>query len=122
MRTAISASRARKFGIPLSDNDVAVLALYRAAFIRFGLDVQYSSLNGNMSMSMPAWRDLLVEVDRAGNQLSYLAADSLFQVVKKMEAENRIIFVTGNAAGSTALRRLGDEIRSRGLQLDASAQ
>ena len=112
-------NRARRFGIPLSDNDVAVLALYRAAFIRFGLDVQYSSLNGNMSMSMPAWRDLLVEVDRAGNQLSYLAADSLFQVVKKMEAENRIIPVTGNAAGATALRRLGDEIRSRGLVVSA---
>jgi hypothetical protein len=111
--------RARKFGIPLTDNDVAVLALYRAAFIRFGLDVQYSSLNGNMSMSMPAWRDLLGEVDRAGNQLSYLAADSLFQVVKRMEAENRIIPVTGNAAGPTALRRLGDEIRSRGLVVSA---
>jgi hypothetical protein len=112
-------SRARKFGIPLSDNDVGVLALYRAAFIRFGLDVQYSSLNGSMMSNMPAWRDLLVEVDRAGNQLNYLAADSLFQLVKRMEAENRIIPVTGNAAGATALRRLGEEIRARGLTVSA---
>jgi hypothetical protein len=112
-------SRARRFGIPLTDNDIAVLALYRAAFIRWGLDVQYSSLNGNMMSNMPAWRDLLVEVDRAGNQLNYLAADSLFQVVKMMEAENRIIPVTGNAGGPTALRRLGEEIRSRGLVVSA---
>ena len=112
-------ARARSFGIPLSDNDVGVLALYRAAFIRFGLDVQYSSLNGNMSMNMPDWRNLLLEVDRAGNQLNYLAADSLFQFVKKMEAENRIIPVTGNAAGATALRRIGDEIRARGLTVSA---
>ena len=112
-------SRARKFGIPLSDNDVGVLALYRSAFIRYGLDVQYSSLNGSMMGNMPGWRELLLEVDRAGNQLNYLAADSLFQFVKKMEAENRIIPVTGNAAGPTALRRLGDEVRSRGLVVSA---
>ena len=111
--------RARRFGIPLSDNDMAVLALYRAAFIRHGLDVQYSSLNGNMMSNMPAWRDLLVEVDRAGNQLNYLAADSIFQVVKRMQAENRIIPVTGNAGGATALRRLGDEIRARNLVVSA---
>ena len=112
-------SRVRRFGIPLSDNDIGVLALYRSAFIRFGLDVQYSSLNGTMMSSMPAWRDLLVEVDRAGHQLNYLAADSLFQVVKKMEAENRIIPVTGNAGGAIALRRLGDEIRARGMVVSA---
>src|SRR4051812_3016541 len=59
-------ARARGFGIPLSDTDIGILALYRSAFIRFGLDVQYSSLNGNMVSAMPAWRDLLLEVDRAG--------------------------------------------------------
>jgi hypothetical protein len=112
-------SRARKFGIPLNDNDVSVLALYRSAFIRYGLDVQYSSLNGTMTTSMPAWRDLLVEVDRSGNHLNYLAADSLYQFVKKMEAADRIIPVTGNAAGPTALRALGDEIRARGLVVSA---
>jgi hypothetical protein len=36
-----------------------------------------------------------------------------------MQAENRIIPVTGNAAGPTALRRLGDEIRARGLEVSA---
>jgi hypothetical protein len=112
-------NRARHFGIPLSDNDIGVLALYRSAFIRFGLDVQYSSLNGSMMSSMPAWRDLLVEVDRSGKQLNYLAADSLFQFVKTMEAENRIIPVTGNAGGTVALRQLGDEIRTRGLVVSA---
>lgn len=109
--------RARAFGIPLADTDVETLAMYRAAFIRNGLDVQYSSLNGQMMSNMPAWRDLLTEVDRSGQQLNYLAADSLFQFVKTMEAENRIIPVTGNAAGPSALRKLGDEIRARGLEV-----
>src|SRR5205823_122870 len=41
------ARRVAAFGIPLDANDL-----------------------------MPVWRDLLVEVDRAGNHLNYLAADS----------------------------------------------
>lgn len=109
--------RARSFGIPLTEHDIEVLAMYRAAFIRHGLDVQYSSLNNSMMGNMPVWRDLLTEVDRAGNRLNYLAADSLFQVVKSMQATNRIIPVTGNAAGPKALRELGDEIRARGLEV-----
>lgn len=111
--------RARAFGIPLDANDVYMISVYRAAFIRNGLDVQYSSIDNNFQSSMPVWRDLLVEVDRAGNQLNYLAADSLFQFVKQMHATNRIIPVTGNAAGPRALRALGDEIRSRGLTVSA---
>src|SRR5207302_2712388 len=65
------------------------------------------------------WRDLLVEVDRSGSQLNYLAADSLFQLIKKMEAANLIIPVTGNVAGPRALRAVGDEIRARGLVVSA---
>ena len=111
--------RAASFGIPLDTNDLHRLSVYRAAFIRNGLDVQYSSIDNNRQGSMPVWRDLLVEVDRAGNQLNYLAADSLFQFVKTMQAANRIIPVTGNVAGPRALRALGDEIRSRGLVVSA---
>ena len=72
-----------------------------------------------MMGNMPVWRELLLETDRAGNQLNYLAADSLFQYVKYMQASNRIVPVTGNAAGPSALRRIGDEIRARGLVVSA---
>jgi hypothetical protein len=72
-----------------------------------------------MMGNMPGWRELLTEVDRAGHQLNYLAADSLYQFVRQMEAENRIIPVTGNAGGAIALRRVGDEIRARGLVVSA---
>jgi hypothetical protein len=112
-------AKAASFGIPLSAQDMDILRMYRAAFIRYGLDVQYSSLSGNMMGNMPGWRELLTEVDRAGHQLNYLAADSLYQFVRQMEVENRIIPVTGNAAGAIALRRLGDEIRARGLAVSA---
>lgn len=111
--------RAASFGIPLDANDIYAVSVYRAAFIRNGLDVQYSSIDNNRQGNMPVWRDLLLEVDRAGHQLNYLAADSLFQFVKAMHAANKIIPVTGNVAGPKALRALGDEIRARGLAISA---
>jgi hypothetical protein len=111
--------RVAAFGIPLDANDLYTVSVYRAAFIRNGLDVQYSSVDNNRMGNMPVWRDLLVEVDRAGNQLNFLAADSLFHFIKGMEAANKIIPVTGNVAGPKALRAVGDEIRARGLVLSA---
>ncbi len=111
--------RIATFGIPLDANDLYTILQYRTAFIRNGLDVQYSSIDSRPQGNMPVWRDLLVEVDRSGHQLNYLAADSLFQFVRTMEAENRIIPVTGNVAGPTALRAVGDEIRARGLVVSA---
>jgi hypothetical protein len=111
--------RVAAFGIPLDANDIYTISIYRAAFIRNGLDVQYSSIDNRGMGNMPVWRDLLVEVDRAGNHLNYLAADSLFQFIKGMEAANKIIPVTGNVAGPTALRAVGDEIRARRLVVSA---
>jgi hypothetical protein len=111
--------RVAAFGIPLDANDLYTVSIYRAAFIRNGLDVQYSSIDNSRMGSMPVWRDLLVEVDRAGTQRNYLVADSTFQFIKGMEAANRIIPVTGNVAGPKALRAVGDEIRARGLVVSA---
>lgn len=111
--------RVAAFGILLDANDIYTVSIYRAAFIRNGLDVQYSSIDNRGMGNMPVWRDLLVEVDRAGHQLNYLAADSLYQFIKAMEAANKIIPVTGNVAGPKALRAVGDEIRARGLVVSA---
>ena len=111
--------RVAAFGIPLDATDIYTISVYRAAFIRNGLDVQYASIDNRGMGNMPVWRDLLVQVDRSGAQLNYLAADSLFQFIKGMEAANKIIPVTGNVAGPKALRAVGDEIRARGLVISA---
>ena len=110
-------SRVTKFGVPLDDHDLDVIHLYRAAFIRDGLDVQYSSIDNSPSRGMPGWRDLIVETDRAGHQLNYFASEDAFQYIKSMEARNLIVPITGNVAGPTALPAVAREIASRGLKL-----
>jgi hypothetical protein len=109
--------RVTKFGVPLDDHDLDVIHLYRAAFIRDGLDVQYSSIDNSPSRGMPGWRDLIVETDRSGHQLNYFASEDAFQFIKSMEARNLIIPVTGNVAGATALPAVAREIASRGLKV-----
>jgi hypothetical protein len=103
------------YGIPLDQRDLAILQGYRDAFVRFQLQVQYSSLDGRLQRTMPSWRDLLLATDRQGSQLNFLATDDAYRYVRRMHAENRIVPVTGDAAGPTALRAVGDEIRARGL-------
>jgi hypothetical protein len=109
----------RAFGFGMDTRDSLTVTMYHAAFVRDGLDVQYSSLDARPPGSMPGWRTLLLARDRAGNQANYLAADSSFQFVKSMHARNLIIPVTGDVAGPVALGRVADDIRSRGLTLSA---
>jgi hypothetical protein len=105
--------RVRAIGLPFDSADVRALAAYRNAFVQNGFYVNYSSLDMRPMYNMPGWGALLVARDRAGQQLNYLAADSLFRVVKTMHAENRIVPITGNVAGPVALAAVGDELRRR---------
>jgi len=109
--------RVAAFGVPLDDQDIGVVHQYRAAFVRDGLDVQYSSIDNSPARGMPGWRDLLVETDRSGHQLNYFASEDAFQYIKSMEARNLIVPVTGNVAGPIALPAVAREIAGRGLKV-----
>ena len=58
----------------------------------------------------PTYRDLLLETDRRGRQLCYLASEDDFQFVKGLEARDLIVPVVGNLAGSRALAAIGQDI------------
>jgi hypothetical protein len=111
--------RVQAFGLGLDTKDSAIVVTYRNAFVREGLSVQYGSLDGKYQPSVPLWRDLLLETDRAGTQQNYLAADSAFRYVKSMHARNLIVPVIGNVAGPRAVAAIADEVRRRGETVTA---
>jgi hypothetical protein len=111
--------RVREMGIPLDRYDSLTVGRYRSAFIRDGLDVQYSSLDGRIQRNMPGWRSLLLGVDRSGVQGNYLAADSSFRFVQRLHERNLIVPVTGNLAGPQALAAVAAEMRARGEVVSA---
>jgi hypothetical protein len=114
-----SNERIARFGIPLTPHDREMIDRYRATFISEGLDTRYSSIGRNNRGDYPSFGRLIMETDRAGRQLSYLADENAFQFVRTMELGDRIIPVVGNVAGDKALKAIGAYAAERGLKVSA---
>ena len=102
-----SNERILKFGVPLTAHDQQVIDRYRSAFITEGLDTRFSSLGRNNRFDYPSFGRLIMETDREGRHLSYLADEKAFQYVRTMQLNDKIIPVVGNVAGDKAVRAIG---------------
>jgi len=108
-----------KFGVPLTARDREVIDRYRATFVSEGLDTRFSSIGRNNRYDYPSFGRLIMETDRNGRRISYLADESAFQLVRTMQLEDRIIPVVGNVAGEKAVRAIGGYATERGLKVSA---
>jgi hypothetical protein len=117
-RRAIN-ERIARFGVPLTAHDREVIDRYRATFVNEGLDTRYSSIGRNNRGDYPSFGRLIVETDRAGRQISYLADEKAFQFVRTMQINDRIIPVVGNVAGDKAVKAIGAYAAERGLNVSA---
>jgi hypothetical protein len=109
----------RKTGMKLSDQDHATIDRFHSQFIRAGLSLQFQSTGRPAREYYPTYRDLLLETDRRGRQLCYLASEDDFQFVKGLQARDLIVPVVGNLAGPHALAAIGQEIARRGEKVSA---
>ena len=109
----------RKSGIKVSEQDLATIDRFHGQFIRAGLSLQFQSTGRPAREYYPTLRDLLLETDRRGRQLSYLASEDDFQFVKGLEAKDLIVPVVGNLAGPHALAAIGQEVARRGEKVSA---
>jgi hypothetical protein len=116
VQSALS-QRIRRFGIPLSTLDLETIARIRDAFVRDSLDLRYSSIGRAPRPYHPAYRQLLLERDRAGRQANFLATEDGFQFLKTMEARDLVVPVVGNAAGDHALTAIGQLVAERGEKI-----
>ena len=109
----------RKTGMAVPDRDLATIDRFHGQFVRAGLGLQFQSTGRPAREYYPTYRDLLLETDRRGRQLCYLAAEDDFQFVKGLEARDLIVPVVGNLAGPHALAAIGQEIARRGEKVSA---
>jgi hypothetical protein len=109
----------RKTGMMLSDRDLATIDRFHAQFTRAGLGLQFQSTGRPAREYYPTYRDLLLETDRRGRQLCFLASEDDFQYVKSLEARDLIVPVVGNLAGPHALAAIGQEVARRGEKVSA---
>ena len=101
-----SNARIDRYGVALDARDHQVIDRYRAIFVRDGLDTRYSSLGRNNRNNYPSFGRLMMETDRAGRLLSYLADETAYQFVRSMQLRDRIVPVVGNVAGDKAVKAI----------------
>ncbi len=114
-----SNDRITNYHVPLDAHDREVLDRYRAEFVQDGLETRYSSLGRNNRGDYPSFRDLIIATNRDGREVSYLASERAFDVIRDMEREGRIVPVVGNVAGPHAVRAIGEYARAHHMKVSA---
>jgi hypothetical protein len=102
-----------KHGFELLKGDLEGIDFVYATWFGSGPELHYEltnsggSFRGGMGGGFPTYADLMTATDGMGKNLSYLATESAFKVIKDLESRNLIIPVVGNFAGPKALRAVG---------------
>jgi len=107
------------FGVPLTEEDFATINRFHRRFITSGLELQFQSLGRSPQSYYPTYRELLLATDGSGQQGNYLASEDGFQFIKSMQTRDRIIPVTGNLSGPSALVGIGRTMSAKGETLSA---
>ena len=111
--------RIRGFGVRISDQEQQSIREMHSAFIRTGLNLQFTTHNRTPMPDYPTYRDLLLEKSIEGNHGSYLAVEDDYQFLKSMQAQHRIIPVVGDLAGRHALMEIGDYLKKEEITVSA---
>jgi hypothetical protein len=109
----------KEFGVPLTAEDLVTIDRFHRRFIASGLELQFQSLGRGPQNYYPTYRELLLATDGSGRQGNYLASEDAFQFVKSLQERNRIIPVTGNLSGPSALVSIGRTMSEKGETLSA---
>ena len=103
--------------LPLDAADLAWIDRLFQEFARHGPSIQFWQAHN--TDPAPSYRRLMTMPDNSGAVRSFLATEDDFRFVKDLQSRNLIVPVIGDFGGPTALRKVGDDIRSRGHQLTA---
>jgi len=114
----------------LSDSERVSLGCVYGAFFSQGPELNYSYSSecrnpgqygygyggfgpgpGRGGFWMPTYQAMVAETDSAGRNWSYLGTEAAFRTLKSMEERNLIVPITGNFAGPTAVRAVGQWAR-----------
>jgi hypothetical protein len=103
--------------LKLSADDLGKIEYVYRTFWEENLNLRFSSIGRGNALNYPTFAEMILETDRRGREQSYLSSEELFQWLKKFEAENRLIPIVGDFAGSHALRTVGAFMKTNGLHL-----
>ena len=108
-----------RFGVPVSAKEFATIDRFHAAFVASGLSLRFQSFGRPTQSYNPTYRELLIETDQKGRQLSYLASEEDFQFVRSLEGRDGVIPVVGDLGGAHAMAAIGHWMREHNERLSA---
>ncbi|MFQ5740819.1 MAG: hypothetical protein ACE5JX_17590 [Acidobacteriota bacterium] len=103
----------------LGEQDRLVVRNIARAFFDENLDLRFRSHGRAPRAYYPTFQDLMTVTDLEGKRHNYLDSEDDYELVRRMEVENRIIPVVGDLAGRKALRRIGNYLTRKGLVVSA---
>jgi hypothetical protein len=109
----------KKTGVPLSVADLARIHEFHNTFIEEGLSLVFQVRGRPPQSTYPSLRDLLRETDGAGHQLSFLATEPGYQILRSLQARDLVIPVVGDVSGPRAMRGIAAEMTARATPLSA---
>ena len=107
------------FGVPLTAEDRATIERFHGEFIREGLGLRFETHGRPPQPYYPTYRRLLQERDLAGRQVSFLASEASYRLLRDMQRRGAIVPVVGDLGGDRAVRAIGDHLRARRLTVSA---
>jgi len=108
-----------EMGIPLTDEDRATIARFHEEFIRWGMDLRFTSFGRRPRPYYPTYRQLVLETDIEGEPSSWLASATGYETVRALHLSNRIVPVVGDLSGPRAVREIGRVMEEVGVELTA---
>jgi hypothetical protein len=97
----------------MAETDLASLERALVAFANDGPEIHFWGARAvDDNAIRPSYRQLMAARDVSGQPRSFLASVDAFAFVKDLQSKNRIVPLVGDFAGPTALRRVGDYVRS----------
>src|SRR5215467_4466209 len=107
------------YKLKLSSDDLAKIEYVYHTFWDENLELRFSSIGRGNALMYPTFEEMLLETDRQGREQNYLSSEELFQWLKKFEAENRLIPIVGDFAGTHALKTVGSFLKANNLNVVA---
>ena len=104
---------AGRHGFALTPNDLRSLEYVYRAFFAEGSALRYSFPRRRLQV-FPTYAELLMAVDRAGVNHSYLASEQNFGILRDIERRNLLVPIVGDFAGHKALRAVGRYLTEHG--------
>jgi hypothetical protein len=114
---AVKNTLLQKYKLKLSADDLDKIKVVYQTFWQEGLGLRFSSIGRNNAAQYPTLAEMFLETSRSGKLENFAASEEQFQWLKKFEAENRLIPIVGDFAGTHALRTVATFLKTNGLRV-----